>query len=172
MGIALHLNSDYSDLEITCGGKSFPAHRLVVCPRSEYFKRACNGNLKAPVIHPLIARWTEIVTPLWDQGAEESIINLNDKSPVLVEKVLEFLYTGNYTIGHHTLEEEDPKFDGDGGLEKDTEHAGESSINDTSGEHASEIHDISNEHGLENTALGFVDGTSPNEKRTLIDELF
>ncbi|XHF99729.1 hypothetical protein AWENTII_003219 [Aspergillus wentii] len=63
---SLHLNSDYSDLVIIYGGKTFPAHKLVVCPRSEYFKQACFGGFK------------ETKEP----------IKLGDKNPVLIEKVL------------------------------------------------------------------------------------
>ncbi|OJJ29601.1 hypothetical protein ASPWEDRAFT_55556 [Aspergillus wentii DTO 134E9] len=47
---SLHLNSDYSDLVIIYGGKTFPAHKLVVCPRSEYFKQACFGGFKEETV--------------------------------------------------------------------------------------------------------------------------
>ncbi|KAJ5175142.1 uncharacterized protein N7482_001019 [Penicillium canariense] len=72
---SLHLNSDYSDLTIFCKDKIFSAHRLVVCPRSKYFQNACYGGFKET----------------------EQPIRLNEKEPILIEKMLEFLYTGNYT---------------------------------------------------------------------------
>ncbi|KAJ5663392.1 hypothetical protein N7507_004123 [Penicillium longicatenatum] len=71
-----HLNTKHSDMTIICQGKTFPAHKLVVCPRSKYFDRACDGRFK-------------------EAGG---LIHLDDKDPILIEKVLEFLYKGMYTI--------------------------------------------------------------------------
>ncbi|KAL3482997.1 hypothetical protein BJX62DRAFT_92309 [Aspergillus germanicus] len=88
---SLHLNSEYSDLEIICDGKTFPAHKLVVCSRSEYFKRACFGEFK------------ETREP----------ICLDNTDTVLLEKVLEFLYTGTYTVGRLIPEAHDPQLDSD-----------------------------------------------------------
>ncbi|KGO75168.1 Uncharacterized protein PITC_057890 [Penicillium italicum] len=65
-----------SDLTIMCKGEAFSAHRLVVCPRSKYFHRASYGGFKET----------------------EGQIYLDERSPILIEKVLEFLYTGDYTL--------------------------------------------------------------------------
>ena len=43
---SLHLSSEYSDLKIICKDKIFPAHKLLVCPRSKYFHRACFAGFK------------------------------------------------------------------------------------------------------------------------------
>ncbi|KAL2871606.1 BTB/POZ domain-containing protein [Aspergillus lucknowensis] len=143
-----YLNSDYSDLVIVCKGKALPAHKLVVCPRSEYFKSACLGGFKE---------------------AKEPI-RLDNTDPVLIEKVLEFLYTGNYTIGH---------FMSDGGLELDTKHAEESLMNCTLGEHsptetapeAGEATDETTTPSLDNIAQVLVDEKDPSNQDGGVDAI-
>jgi len=73
---SLFLSPKYSDLTIVCGNETFSAHRNIVCPRSNYFARACDGNFKEALSRE---------------------IELPDREPVLVKKTLEFLYTGDYT---------------------------------------------------------------------------
>ncbi|GES66819.1 BTB/POZ domain protein [Aspergillus terreus] len=72
-----HLPDRYSDLTIVCGDREFPAHRLVVCPQSEYFARACDGKFKE----------------------SSGRIEIHDTDPILVEKTLDFIYTGDNTPG-------------------------------------------------------------------------
>ncbi|KAJ5389423.1 uncharacterized protein N7496_000491 [Penicillium cataractarum] len=79
----LHLSENYSDLTIICGDKEFNAHKLVVCSQSAYFQRACYGSFK---------------------DAHEPI-RFPDKEPVLMEKFLEFLYNGDYTLQPQTSSE-------------------------------------------------------------------
>ncbi|KAB8228866.1 BTB/POZ domain-containing protein [Aspergillus alliaceus] len=73
---SLFLSPRYSDLTIICGDIIFTAHRNIVCLQSEFFQRACDGNFKE------------------NQGK----IELIDQNPILVEKMLQFLYTGDYTF--------------------------------------------------------------------------
>ncbi|CEJ55322.1 hypothetical protein PMG11_01586 [Penicillium brasilianum] len=72
----LHLGDEYSDLTIICGDTEFKAHKLVVCSQSAYFQRAFYGSFK------------EAYEP----------IRFPDKEPELMEKFLEYLYTGDYTL--------------------------------------------------------------------------
>ncbi|KAF3387313.1 hypothetical protein F1880_000091 [Penicillium rolfsii] len=67
-------------MTIICGDRIFKAHRLVVCSQSEYFQKACCGNFK------------EAHEPIRFPG----------KHPAVMEKVLEFLYTGDYTLNLET----------------------------------------------------------------------
>ncbi|PKX97673.1 BTB/POZ domain-containing protein [Aspergillus novofumigatus IBT 16806] len=69
------LNPAYSDLSIICGDKVFPAHRIIVCPQSIYFENACKAKFEG------------------DKGE----IEINDRDATLVEKMLQFVYTGDYT---------------------------------------------------------------------------
>ncbi|KAF3390533.1 hypothetical protein F1880_009229 [Penicillium rolfsii] len=73
------MSSDYSDLTTICKDRIFTVHKLVICPRSKYFHRACHAGFKK-------------------EGCQETKhpISLDDKNPTLIEKLLEYLYTGNY----------------------------------------------------------------------------
>ena len=51
----MYLSSDYSDLTIICGNKTIPAHRIIVCARSPYFRTACDGQFKVKQFDPLEA---------------------------------------------------------------------------------------------------------------------
>ncbi|PWY65630.1 hypothetical protein BO94DRAFT_629229 [Aspergillus sclerotioniger CBS 115572] len=80
---SLFLSSEGSDVSIICGDRIFPAHKKVLVKHSAYFKCACHEKWKI-------------------LGEDKKNIVLNDKQPVLIEKMLEFLYTGSYsadTIG-------------------------------------------------------------------------
>ncbi|KAG2420519.1 hypothetical protein HFD88_000131 [Aspergillus terreus] len=72
---SFHLNNRFSDLTIVCRDKVFPAHRVVVCPQSDYFARACEGEFKE----------------------SSGRIEISDTDPILIEKTLQYLYTGDYT---------------------------------------------------------------------------
>ncbi|KAJ5173348.1 hypothetical protein N7492_005941 [Penicillium capsulatum] len=90
---SLFLNEQYSDLQIICEGEVFPAHKNIVCPRSGYFQRACR-NFK---VFPLSPRSHPINRRNADPKKEASEpVRFKDKDPVLIRKVLEYLYTGTY----------------------------------------------------------------------------
>jgi len=40
----------YSDLTIKNGEQSFRVHRAIVCPRSPFFMKACDGPFKVPLL--------------------------------------------------------------------------------------------------------------------------
>ncbi|KAH8696471.1 hypothetical protein BGW36DRAFT_398018 [Talaromyces proteolyticus] len=73
---SLFLNPEYSNLTITCGAEVLPVHRNVVYPKSAYFAHACAGNFKEASRN----------------------IKLKDRKPILVKKVLQFLYIDDYTL--------------------------------------------------------------------------
>ncbi|KAL8367056.1 hypothetical protein RB599_010967 [Gaeumannomyces hyphopodioides] len=66
----------YSDLVVTCKSQTFNAHRVVLCSQSEFFDKACGG--------PFIE-------------ASSGKIDLPDDDPALVQKLMDFFYTGDYT---------------------------------------------------------------------------
>lgn len=43
----LYTSGNYSDLVVTCRGKSYRVHRAIICPRSSFFEAACSGQFKA-----------------------------------------------------------------------------------------------------------------------------
>lgn len=43
----LYTSCNYSDLVISCQGKSYRVHRAIICPRFSFFEAACSGQFKA-----------------------------------------------------------------------------------------------------------------------------
>ncbi|PGH12480.1 hypothetical protein AJ79_04224 [Helicocarpus griseus UAMH5409] len=66
----------YTDLTIVAGSEIFKVHRCIVCPRSAFFAAACDGNFRE---------------------ASSGVVNLQE-DPALVKKMIEFLYTLEYSI--------------------------------------------------------------------------
>lgn len=47
--LRLQTSSDYSDLKIFCGDQVFSVHKAVICPRSDFFAKACTwGKVLIP----------------------------------------------------------------------------------------------------------------------------
>ncbi|KAJ5346249.1 hypothetical protein N7452_004253, partial [Penicillium brevicompactum] len=142
---SLHLNSSYSDLTIMCKGEAFSAHRLVVCPRSKYFHRAFYGGFKET----------------------EGQIYLDERTPILIEKVLEFLYTGDYTLERLATT---PMHPGTGGVEiqEINTRVENGPVLDSSSEgsgmhnHTTEMTELFNEAAVTatKTSEGLVDGSA------------
>ncbi|KAJ8106542.1 hypothetical protein OPT61_g9463 [Boeremia exigua] len=68
----------YSDLTITCGGRVYKVHRVVVCSRAGFFARAIKFG---------------------GQEAQAGTIDLPEDDPETVELLLHFLYGGEYHPG-------------------------------------------------------------------------
>ncbi|RAL01446.1 BTB/POZ domain-containing protein [Aspergillus ibericus CBS 121593] len=82
--IRLYLSPEGSDVSIICGDSIFPAHKKVLVNQSGYFRCACHG------------KWKILVE-------EKKNIVLNEDQPVLIRKMLQFLYTGSYTVDTYGL---------------------------------------------------------------------
>ncbi|KAK4143179.1 uncharacterized protein C8A04DRAFT_12629 [Dichotomopilus funicola] len=70
------LNSDkFSDMAIHCSGREFPAHRAIVCSQSSFFDKAMTSGFSE---------------------AASGIVNVPEDDPDILERFLQFLYTGTY----------------------------------------------------------------------------
>ncbi|KAL8381113.1 hypothetical protein RB595_005409 [Gaeumannomyces hyphopodioides] len=74
----LHGRGDWSDLTISCGSKDYLVHKSIVCPRSDFFDKACGGA------------WKE---------AQEGKISLPDDDPVAVNSMVFYFYHLEYNVG-------------------------------------------------------------------------
>ncbi|OQE23475.1 hypothetical protein PENFLA_c011G02736 [Penicillium flavigenum] len=81
---SIHLDPKYSDLTIVCGDKEYAVHKCIVCPRSDFFAKACDG------------------------GFEESVTNrvVLEEKPDIIERMIEYLYTLDYQLEVHSPETE------------------------------------------------------------------
>ncbi|CZT14443.1 uncharacterized protein RCC_00420 [Ramularia collo-cygni] len=73
--IALFNNSQYSDLTVICDDSSWKVHKCIVCPRSAYFAKACDGGFK---------------------DASDGSITLLEDDCFAVHAMLNFLYSADY----------------------------------------------------------------------------
>lgn len=78
-------SGEYSDFLVTCANREFHVHRLVICPRSSYFRLMCKDNFKEGITQKL---------------------ELVDEDPDVFQSVLTFLYTGIYETCKITGSEE------------------------------------------------------------------
>ncbi|KAF5989217.1 amino acid transport gap1 [Fusarium coicis] len=83
---------DYSDLTITCGKDQYRVHKAIICPRSSFFKAACDGKFKE---------------------AQTGKVDLRDDDPLAVSMMIEYLYcdtyeppSRNHTVDAHLSETE------------------------------------------------------------------
>ncbi|KZF23069.1 hypothetical protein L228DRAFT_247515 [Xylona heveae TC161] len=66
----------FTDITIRCASQEFKAHRVIISSLSEYFMAVCQGD--------------------WKENEENEIL-LKDHNPLLVEKMLHFLYQLDYS---------------------------------------------------------------------------
>ncbi|KAL4993573.1 hypothetical protein BDV10DRAFT_22635 [Aspergillus recurvatus] len=113
-----------------------------------------------------------------DQETKEPF-QMDGKTPVWFEKMLEFQCTRNDTIGRDTARAGDAQLDSNAGLGVNRERAEETSMNYTMGEHDSnelvaEMEAAHNENVMpspDNAALDIMDEFSPDERPARIGKL-
>jgi len=74
--LSLLASGKYSDLTIQCGEVGVAVHRAVLCPRSKFFAKACDGPF---------------------EEASSGKVNLEGDDPYTIERMLSYLYTLDYS---------------------------------------------------------------------------
>ncbi|KAI3573646.1 hypothetical protein IWW34DRAFT_753919 [Fusarium oxysporum f. sp. albedinis] len=65
----------YSDLKITCCNKQYQVHKAIICPRSCFFRNACENYF---------------------QESRSNVINLPEDDPEAVDSMIYYIYNGYY----------------------------------------------------------------------------
>ncbi|KAF4958473.1 hypothetical protein FGADI_2396 [Fusarium gaditjirri] len=79
--LAYHNSDALSDVNVTCDGQEFKAHRLILCAHSKFFAKALNGD--------------------WKESSERKI-DIKDFDPSVVEAMLRFMYSFEYSNTYGT----------------------------------------------------------------------
>ncbi|KAJ5398963.1 hypothetical protein N7465_009452 [Penicillium sp. CMV-2018d] len=72
----MRLNPKYSDLTIVCANEVYAVHKCIVCTRSDFFAKACDGTF---------------------QEASTDTVILHEE-PALVHEMIEYFYTLDYLV--------------------------------------------------------------------------
>ncbi|TVY20479.1 hypothetical protein LARI1_G001841 [Lachnellula arida] len=78
---SMYSSGKHSDMTIICQGKTFKVHQCIVCLQSKPLAAAMNGKFK--------------------EGISKEI-NLEDDQPEIVEKMLSYMYTSDYSDGRNS----------------------------------------------------------------------
>ncbi|KAK5727353.1 hypothetical protein LTR15_003247 [Elasticomyces elasticus] len=82
---SMHKDSKYSDLTIKCGDQEWSVHKAIVCSQSSFFEKHCDKG--------------------WMQG-EEHVITLPEDDPHVVDAMIRYFYTFDYSDEHHVKPDE------------------------------------------------------------------
>ncbi|KAK5710263.1 hypothetical protein LTR17_019033 [Elasticomyces elasticus] len=82
---SMHQNSKYSDLTVKCGGQEWAVHKAIVCLQSPFFEKHCDEG--------------------WMQG-EEDVTPLPDDDPHVVDAMIRYFYTFDYSDEDHVKPED------------------------------------------------------------------
>ncbi|MCJ1387913.1 hypothetical protein MMC18_000756 [Xylographa bjoerkii] len=73
--VSIKETSKYHDLIIRCGGREWKSHRAIVCPRSKFFEKACDGNFRESMTGEIV---------------------LTEDDPDTVDRMVDYLYRLDY----------------------------------------------------------------------------
>ncbi|KAG5821473.1 hypothetical protein H9Q74_000283 [Fusarium xylarioides] len=86
-------SGEFTDFAFVCQGQTINVHKIIICGQSTVFQRACTGKFKVPLASKHISMPANKV-----QEASSGIYDMNDHPLDVVNKMVEYLYTGTYEI--------------------------------------------------------------------------
>jgi BTB/POZ domain len=96
IGVTRSLYSgEFADFLIICKPYEFKTHRVVLCAESKYFQTLCAGSFKVSRIYPTRASAHLLIQ---HQEATDNIVRLDDQQPLMIGRMLQFLYHGSYDV--------------------------------------------------------------------------
>lgn len=48
----LNKTEKYADVTVTRGGRSWKVHKAIICPQSDFFSKACDGEFEVSELRP------------------------------------------------------------------------------------------------------------------------
>ncbi|SPO03773.1 uncharacterized protein DNG_06456 [Cephalotrichum gorgonifer] len=100
-------DEEYSDLTIKCLGATYNVHKILVCPRSDFFAAACRWP-SSTNDEQEGQRASDGYTPSGDAVSTQSgtkVINLDDNDPIAVWAMVQYLYHLEYPTPTDEMEE-------------------------------------------------------------------
>ncbi|RBA15807.1 hypothetical protein FPRO05_12414 [Fusarium proliferatum] len=86
-------SGEFTDFAFVCEGQTINVHKIIICGQSTVFQRACTGKFKVPAA----AKYTYMPANK-AQEASSGIYDMNDHPLDVVNRMVEYLYTGTYEI--------------------------------------------------------------------------
>ncbi|RPA85673.1 hypothetical protein BJ508DRAFT_373276 [Ascobolus immersus RN42] len=71
----MFLNPDFADIKVICGDRVFPAHKMILCPQSDFFAACFQGPFRE---------------------SHEGVVTITDEKPKTIYRLLHFLYKKDY----------------------------------------------------------------------------
>ncbi|KAF5556622.1 kelch 21 [Fusarium mexicanum] len=90
-------SGEFTDFAFVCEGQTINVHKIIICGQSTVFQKVCTGKFKVP----LAALHTFMPTNE-AQEAFSGIYDMNDHPLDVVNRMVEYLYTGTYEIPEDT----------------------------------------------------------------------
>ena len=84
------LNGKFTDLTITCQGRIWKAHRVVLASRCKFFETCCKGEFE--VRRRFVSNSDSSLTPGLKE-AHTQTINMDKDPPIALDHLLRYLYT-------------------------------------------------------------------------------
>ena len=96
---SLFQSGDYSDVTISCGGRTWKVHRAILCPQSSFFEKACNNGFLVSYYCDIVDYEATLYLTNVSQESQTRKIDLMEDDPDAVDRMLHYLYTHKYRDG-------------------------------------------------------------------------